>query len=605
MLGWGTIVLDVGSVVVYILLLPLLLVVLYLLAWKEIDDGTGYGINRDVFWLLLLGGTIGWVGNIPIFYWAGSVMALNIGGALIPISISVVLLAKYYRPASTRGTAIVLGCWGAASAASLVLSALGASWVFIVAAYLVAAVLLFLLASRNLSVQGSLGDALSQYALLSVATVGTYLTTYVEISAGIVSEFPLYLLPPLAIALLAVAFRLTRGDSPGLAYATMTLGAVVGADVLHQPPLYAPSVGPILGAIGGAGPLDLVYLSGLLSLSLALILSIGLGGRRILSQPKQRSQPTPMSAAMAAFEERRYSDVAIPVLVAVSSEASKAHRLLSEEPASRTSMNVGQVPGVEANPPAPSPPPTDLEGLPLHSLVKTDYANLKAMAADRSPDRASAWKALCTGLFIMRALKEVGQRKLASSMERARAFLLDMAITMGPATLMLLVVYMRLQSPGPNDAYSSIAYEAAILAAAAYPLVALGITEWLFGTTPGKWLVGIRVAGRDLGRPTLLQVIGRNVTKLITTTPLAIALALSIAFAFQGGIDSQLTAIALAAGGVLSVFVSGGMGLLVMLTNTDRRRVGDLMAGTQVLRIARRKARRLPSPPLPSPFVQA
>jgi uncharacterized RDD family membrane protein YckC/uncharacterized membrane protein len=601
MLSWGVLVMDVGSVVVYILMLPLLLAVLYLLAWKEVDDGSGYGINREVFWLLLLGGAVGWIGNIPVFYWAGSVMAVNIGGALIPISISLVLLMKYYGTASRGGIPLVLGCWGAASVVALVLSALGAPWILIVVVYMGAAIPLYVLTSPDGSFGGEARDSLSQYAMISVATVGTYLTTYVVASSGIVSEFPLYLFPPAAVAILAVIFRLSRRDSPGLAYATMTLGAVVGADVLHQPPLYAPSVGPILGAIGGAGPLDLVYLSGLLSLAVALLITLALGRRKIGSQSKHLAPPSPLSAAMAAFMDRRYAEVAGPVLAAVRNEANNTGRLLSEQVAPRSNGMGGQL-GLPAEYPQAT---VDMEGLPLHSLVKTDYVNLKAMAGETSADRVSAWKALCTGLFLMRALKEVTQRRLASSLERTRAFLIDMAVTMGPAAVMLSVIYLRLQSPGPGDAYSSIAYEAAILAAAAYPLVALGLLEWLTGTTPGKWAVGIRVVGRDLNRPTLLQVIARNVTKLVTTTPVSIAVALAIAYASQGGLDGQLTAVALAAGAVLSIFVSGGMGLLVMLTNADRRRVGDIMAGTQVLRVSRPKAPRLPSPPMPSQFVPA
>jgi uncharacterized RDD family membrane protein YckC/uncharacterized membrane protein len=596
---------DVGSVVVYVMMLPLILAVLYLLAWKEIDDGTGYGINRNVFWLLLVGGTIGLIGNIPVFYWGGSFMAINVGGALIPIAISIVLLVKYYRPAANRVLAIVFACWGSASVVSLVLSALNVSWVFVVATYLLATLPLLFFSSREGSPTGSVFAALPQYALLSIATVGTYLTTYVEINVGIVSVFPLYLLPPFAVAILAVIFRLTKGDSPGLAYAAMTLGAVVGADVLHQPPLYARGVTPFLGAIGGAGPLDLVFLSGLLSLSIALLLTLGLDRIRIGSRAKASSPPGPLSVAMSAFEETRYAEVADPVLAAVSAQINKTNRLLADEPHSHSQVYGSVVGGTAVNMPGPQQIPPGIDELPLHSMVKADYANLRAIAREKSPDRATAWKALCTGLFIMRALKEVCQRRLASSIDRTSAFLLDIAITMGPAAVVLWLLYLQYNNPGGTQAYLSISYQAAMYAAAAYPLVVLAFMEWFAGTTPGKWIVGIRVVSTDLRHPTILQVIGRNVTKLITTTPLAIAMGLAIAFGFEGGIGGLLLASVLAIGGVMSVFITGGMGVLVMMTNSDRKRVGDLMAGTQVLRVVRRKAPRLPSPSLPSPFGPA
>jgi len=94
------------------------------------------------------------------------------------------------------------------------------------------------------------------------------------------------------------------------------------------------------------------------------------------------------------------------------------------------------------------------------------------------------------------------------------------------------------------------------------------------GATPGKRIVGIRIAARDGGRLTAEMVIARNLLR-------DIELFLPIVFIMQAGAESGMGW--LAATGWLGIF------LLMPLFNRDGLRAGDMIAGTWVLERPRQK----------------
>ena len=77
--------------------------------------------------------------------------------------------------------------------------------------------------------------------------------------------------------------------------------------------------------------------------------------------------------------------------------------------------------------------------------------------------------------------------------------------------------------------------------------------EGLFGATLGKWIAGLRVVGRDGGRPGLFRSAVRNVLRLVDGLP-----ALSI------------------------------LGIVLILRSPEKARFGDRVAGTRVIRVSRR-----------------
>jgi uncharacterized RDD family membrane protein YckC len=109
------------------------------------------------------------------------------------------------------------------------------------------------------------------------------------------------------------------------------------------------------------------------------------------------------------------------------------------------------------------------------------------------------------------------------------------------------------------------------------------------GATPGKRLLGLRVVARDGGRLTGDAVIARNaVRELEVYLPLSF-LAGQIG---EGGAEAWLNILGL---GWTAIF------LFFPLFNRDRLRVGDLLAGTWVVRVGRSKlGRNLAAAPPPA-----
>lgn len=106
------------------------------------------------------------------------------------------------------------------------------------------------------------------------------------------------------------------------------------------------------------------------------------------------------------------------------------------------------------------------------------------------------------------------------------------------------------------------------------------------GATPGKRLVGIRIAARDGGRLTAEMVIARNLLR-------DIELFLPIGFIASAGADS--TPAWLAATAWFAMF------MLLPCFNRDRLRAGDVIAGTWVVEAPRRKLEAAMTLPEPAP----
>ena len=97
------------------------------------------------------------------------------------------------------------------------------------------------------------------------------------------------------------------------------------------------------------------------------------------------------------------------------------------------------------------------------------------------------------------------------------------------------------------------------------------------GATPGKRLIGLRVVARDGARLTGGAVLARNAMREIEVF---LPLSFLGAQAAEGVADTFLTLFAL---------LWSGLFLFFPLFNRDRLRVGDLVAGTWVVRTARER----------------
>jgi uncharacterized membrane protein len=167
-----------------------------------------------VFVSFLLGAGIvdGYIGinfsNIPLFtyhtYW---MVGINVGGAIIPILLSIYLSIKN----KLRLSRILIG--------------------------------------------------------LGIVALTTYLVTYPDPEKGIVSRFPWWLLPILIASLISIFFyfKEKRKAAP-LAYIIGTLGVLIGADCFHLISLLETDIHSTRNAvIGGASVFDMIFITGILA----------------------------------------------------------------------------------------------------------------------------------------------------------------------------------------------------------------------------------------------------------------------------------------------------------------------------------------------------
>ncbi len=554
-----TLVLDVSGEVTGLALPAVLVAGLFLFGWDPEWSGEAFGFDRRTFWLVVGGGLLGWVANIPIFAYRGSVMALNIGGGLIPLAVALVLLGRRILPGGGRGLASLLLSLGAATAGAFALVAyLPAGEVVpaLLALYLAVGCALAVLPAPGPHGKGPL---LSAYALSALGIVGTFTITQPVVNLGIVASFPAYLLWPVVLGLLSVPLSRFDASAPALAYATATLGVLTGADILHQAPLYSSL--PFLGAIGGAGPLDLVYLSGPIALLVSYAaLRASRGAPGPVPIPSPAPPPSGMDAALVAYRQGDYTEVPHRVLLALRGDAERIWRALH-----------GNAEGGGAQ---------ALESLPAHPLVRADVANLVALERSPPRDATRARDALWTGYLLRRSLEEHLTRRVASTRARILAFLVDTGIFLLVAVPLLWGVFRTLSLGSFSAAVDSIPYEGALAALGSWPFVYFVAFEAWKGATPGKLLLRLTVVDASGRTPGILPVISRNVPKLIPLAGLEVALGLGLPAGYYAAGAGVLLAIVL--GGLALIGLSALIGLGVLVGNPRRQRLGDQMAGTMV-----------------------
>lgn len=196
----------------------LALLAVYLVFRHRSEVTQAMGFSQAEVALLTLGPVAGQVASLPLFPVGQSLFAVNVGGVLVPL----------------------------------------------------------LLVGRLLH-RGTLALVPLLVATVGVATV-TRLVVQVDPTQGAVVPFPWFLVPPVVALVLGLILGLARPERAGpLALAGGSLGALVGADLLLLPRFVelareAPAGSAFI--MGGAGVLDLVFLSGAVGLALSLLLAL-------------------------------------------------------------------------------------------------------------------------------------------------------------------------------------------------------------------------------------------------------------------------------------------------------------------------------------------
>lgn len=196
----------------------------------------------------------------------------------------------------------------------------------------------------------------------------------------------------------------------------------------------------------------------------------------------------------------------------------------------------------------------------------------------RFAQRASDARALVTpeGVVLTLALAQLGQRFWAFVLD-----LIIMVVLLVALTIVVILIGGALLTAGPSFGQNAqLQIVAAIWLLGAFVLRNLYFILFEGGrrtATPGKRLLGVRVAARDGGRLTADAVVARNLMR-----ELEFFLPLSF-IGYQTGSGTITAWTALAGLGWSLGFA------LVPFFNRDRLRVGDLVAGTWVLRTPRRR----------------
>ena len=163
------------------------------------------GFGKRETGLLIVGSASTMFFDLPLFIYKDYFLALNIGGALIPI----ILSFYFIKQNSISPLKIITG--------------------------------------------------------ILLISFSTYMVTTVT-EEGVISYFPFYFLPPILSLLLSLLFFFRSPVAPIYSYSISTLGVIIGGDLSHLPELFEK---PFMGSMGGAGLYDMVYLAGLISFCLA------------------------------------------------------------------------------------------------------------------------------------------------------------------------------------------------------------------------------------------------------------------------------------------------------------------------------------------------
>ncbi|MBS3778313.1 MAG: DUF1614 domain-containing protein [Candidatus Thermoplasmatota archaeon] len=110
------------------------------------------------------------------------------------------------------------------------------------------------------------------FILLSLIPVSlmAYIVTTPVLEKGIISPFPLWLFPPLMAAFITVLNYEKLGKHISLyAFILGVFGIIIGADLSHLPSLLQFTTSSMQATFGGAGSVDLIFLSGMFSVVFA------------------------------------------------------------------------------------------------------------------------------------------------------------------------------------------------------------------------------------------------------------------------------------------------------------------------------------------------
>ncbi|MEF8832382.1 MAG: DUF1614 domain-containing protein [Candidatus Thermoplasmatota archaeon] len=361
----------------------------------------------------------------------------------------------------------------------------------------------------------------------TAVSILAYSVSSIEPGLGIVAEFPYYFLPAAGAFIISILLGwLMKKDETfqiPYAYTVGVLGTLIGADLIRIPELVRTGV---LGSLGGAGALDLVYLSGLIS-AVPLIF--------VYYFRYENSKPLdPLMKAKMYLRQGEYDKSRKQIIQGIQKEIEKAYELLSRN----------------TNPMflKPSRTPSDvLRCLGFRPKVVKDYITLTH--TDSKNDLIEAKKDLLTGRLLRSSIKNKLNDVYTSFLRRFIAYILDLILLGVPFIIFFIYFFSDAVPSGSQMLVNENIFLAVFALATSIQFIYFTLTEWYFGRSLGKAAVGLRVLDDDLDRITFVQSAARN-----------------------SGRYADI---------VLGFYM---LSIILILRSTDKKRIGDYIAGTRVVK---------------------
>ncbi|RLF48489.1 MAG: hypothetical protein DRN20_04450, partial [Thermoplasmata archaeon] len=206
------------AIIVSVLILPLSFASLVIMYVCRPSALARVGLGGREIGLLIVGATFSFADAIPILIHKGTLIMINMGGAIVPIVISIKLWVYDLKEEQRKKLRLVLGL-----------------------------------------------------AAIALTSTITYKITKFDPQIGVYSEFPYYLIAMISPPLISLIF-VKRESIARYSYISGTFGAVIGADFIRIPQIVSESTSGInTGIIGGAGVMDMVYLSGIVALCITIL----------------------------------------------------------------------------------------------------------------------------------------------------------------------------------------------------------------------------------------------------------------------------------------------------------------------------------------------
>lgn len=232
------------------------LALIYYLFRQRADVFADFGFSGKEVALLALGSVAGWAANVPLAIFGGTYLTVNVGGAIVPI----LLVSWWIRKRKLRILPAIVGT-------SLV--------------------------------------ALTAWRIVEFHP-----------DTGIIARYPSFFLPvvvALAFALLVSLRRPITGVP--IAYASGSIGALIGADLLHVADIkrhFQTAPDNTVISIGGAGVFDMVFLAGTFAMALHIAIVVTFRRRPTVAKEPDRYPTTPLTLRDSRRVHATFSQLGSP-----------------------------------------------------------------------------------------------------------------------------------------------------------------------------------------------------------------------------------------------------------------------------------------------------